>query len=275
MYTIHTSTKIYINIHALNQSNESFFFNWFVWKCQLAQADSLIRAKRRALFRVRNALRQAGVRDVNRSLVASKCLHHNKQPFLHISALILGFTTRLLISNIRSNALFCLRGVLPRDLFPCPVQTRGFWKSKWFSNIQKKPNSPATTADLPLRTLRGWGAGRDGSWRRWKGQELQAWVWTNNGEGLKKVFQSVWICLGHCKSSWRHALPLQTLFPGKIPCLYPTPKKACRNHMVTQQELSPWQRLWHKAACFVHDGVGTLWQIQSWQSDALCAVLFG
>jgi len=32
----------------------------------MQQADSLIRAKRRALFRVRNALRQAGVRDVNR-----------------------------------------------------------------------------------------------------------------------------------------------------------------------------------------------------------------
>lgn len=32
----------------------------------MQQADSLVRAKRRALFRVRNALRQAGVRDVNR-----------------------------------------------------------------------------------------------------------------------------------------------------------------------------------------------------------------
>lgn len=32
----------------------------------MQQADSLVRAKRRALFRVRNALRQAGVRNVNR-----------------------------------------------------------------------------------------------------------------------------------------------------------------------------------------------------------------
>ena len=40
----------------------------------MQQADSLVRAKRRALFRVRNALRQAGVRDVNRALARRKGL---------------------------------------------------------------------------------------------------------------------------------------------------------------------------------------------------------
>ncbi len=161
------------------------------------QADSLIRAKRRALFRVRNALRQAGVRDVNRSLVSSNCSHNNELQSLGMFWLEVG----ILFAHICSHF-----GGLPQDFWLPIYQKRGTVLFAWGpaerpgtsshasrqEDFGKANGSEILSADLPLRTLCGRGAGRDGSWRRWKGQELH----TRCGPRMARVWKEYFNLFG-------------------------------------------------------------------------------